>query len=161
MGTHPSGPSMVIDDKISLVEYIKARPACLGSIITDKFGQQLPFLFKVLSVQKSLSIQVHPDKVRYFLYSFISWPVSRVCRYPTGILISQRETDTPQAFWPMSEVFCWYSGLSAYTCMSYIESYFIGGPPVSNVAIRTPEGVLNWKVLPKPGNWTRDLLSKA
>lgn len=65
MGTHPKGPSVVASSEhagISLNEWIAKQPECLGSKVRAKFGDQLPFLFKVLSVNKSLSIQAHPNK---------------------------------------------------------------------------------------------------
>jgi mannose-6-phosphate isomerase len=46
IGTHPKGPSM-LDNGVSL---------------KDAIGAELPFLFKVLSAGKALSIQAHPDK---------------------------------------------------------------------------------------------------
>lgn len=49
MGTHPSAPSrMVMED---------------GSqrLLRDAIGEELPYLFKVLSVAKALSVQAHPD----------------------------------------------------------------------------------------------------
>ena len=47
--------------KISLRDLIKLQPlATLGSRITGK-NNDLPFLFKLLSAAKALSIQVHPD----------------------------------------------------------------------------------------------------
>jgi mannose-6-phosphate isomerase len=30
--------------------------------VTERYGGKLPFLFKVLSIQKALSIQAHPNK---------------------------------------------------------------------------------------------------
>lgn len=64
MGTHKSGPSVLWDDTdVTLEEYIKKNPATLGEATVRRFGQQLPFLFKVLSVGQALSIQAHPDKV--------------------------------------------------------------------------------------------------
>ena len=54
----------VLGDGSALSTYIDEHPDCLGKIITDKFGQQLPFLFKVLSVNQALSIQAHPNKVQ-------------------------------------------------------------------------------------------------
>ncbi|CAH8431255.1 unnamed protein product [Schistosoma curassoni] len=63
MGTHVSGPSFMMDSpSISLDTYISRNPHCLGSKVSEKFGNALPFLFKVLSVRKALSIQAHPDK---------------------------------------------------------------------------------------------------
>ena len=48
---------------MSLKDYIDNKPEILGKPIIDKFGNQLPFLFKVLSVNQALSIQIHPNKV--------------------------------------------------------------------------------------------------
>ena len=63
MGTHPNGPSMLKGPgALSLAEHISQKPEILGKDCRQKFGDQLPFLFKVLSVNKALSIQAHPDK---------------------------------------------------------------------------------------------------
>ena len=50
MGTHKNGPSTILIDnqEKNLLEYLNNKP--------------LPYLFKILSVNKPLSIQVHPDK---------------------------------------------------------------------------------------------------
>jgi len=64
MGTHPSGPSILAEGTLSgeqLLAYIRDHPEVLGDA-ADKFSVDLPFLFKVLSVKTSLSIQSHPDK---------------------------------------------------------------------------------------------------
>lgn len=66
MGTHPSGPSIISSPKLGkyhgqpLVSWLKDIPTALGS--TSSPSSDLPFLLKVLSVQKALSIQAHPDK---------------------------------------------------------------------------------------------------
>lgn len=62
MGTHPNGPAVIKGSKQSLGEYISQHPEVLGSSVRKTFGDQLPFLFKVLSVNKALSIQAHPNK---------------------------------------------------------------------------------------------------
>ncbi|KAJ6421420.1 hypothetical protein OIU84_028738 [Salix udensis] len=91
MGTHGSGPSFVVEGGVengdsigsgimSLKEWICKNPNVLGDKVLDKWGCDLPFLFKnswrpvmwtsgvaspsseVLSVAKALSIQAHPDK---------------------------------------------------------------------------------------------------
>lgn len=66
MGTHPNGPSQVNDpgssEKQSLLEWINSHDGCLGSKVSEIFEGKLPFLFKVLSVNKALSIQAHPNK---------------------------------------------------------------------------------------------------
>ncbi|KAI5948732.1 PMI1 [Candida theae] len=65
MGTHPSVPSQVIGFDETLRDLITAHPhELLSESIIKKFGssKELPFLFKVLSIEKVLSIQAHPDK---------------------------------------------------------------------------------------------------
>lgn len=86
MGTHESGPSYVVaaaevsvglpdsgvegkdgcdhkkGDVVSLKDWIERNPTVLGDKVLQKWGPSLPFLFKVLSVEKALSIQAHPDK---------------------------------------------------------------------------------------------------
>lgn len=69
MGTHPSVPSKVVEDpslqgKV-LRDVVGEDPArYLHPSVIEKFGsdKELPFLFKVLSIEKVLSIQAHPDK---------------------------------------------------------------------------------------------------
>merc|ERR1719321_980803 len=80
MGTHPSGPSMVMLSSpwrtvTPLSEWIKLNPSLLGPPRPEKDARlerrksmlrmsahSLPFLFKILSVRTALSIQAHPDK---------------------------------------------------------------------------------------------------
>ncbi|CAL5220012.1 g1957 [Coccomyxa viridis] len=62
MGTHPSGPATVEGaEGQTLSSWIAANPSALGSV-GSLFGSDIPFLFKVLSVETALSIQSHPDK---------------------------------------------------------------------------------------------------
>lgn len=63
MGTHPNGPSYVKGTGASLLQLIEKNPQWLGAKVLDQFGKDLPYLFKVLSVNQALSIQVHPSKV--------------------------------------------------------------------------------------------------
>ena len=62
MGTHPNGPSKIMESNQLLDEYIKDQPEVLGNTCRKLFGDNLPFLFKILSVNKALSIQAHPNK---------------------------------------------------------------------------------------------------
>lgn len=63
MGTHPSAPSRLMQTTKTLLDHIRSDPnRFLTPEIAKKFNQDLPFLFKVLSVNKALSIQAHPDK---------------------------------------------------------------------------------------------------
>ncbi|CAG8631503.1 13444_t:CDS:2 [Acaulospora morrowiae] len=62
MGTHPNGPSVLAEQPTTyLKDIIKSNPEVLTSEIA-KLYDDLPFLFKVLSVNKALSIQAHPNK---------------------------------------------------------------------------------------------------
>eukprot|EP00446_Apocalathium_sp_SHHI-4_P051065 CAMPEP_0177370112 /NCGR_PEP_ID=MMETSP0368-20130122/41809_1 /TAXON_ID=447022 ORGANISM="Scrippsiella hangoei-like, Strain SHHI-4" /NCGR_SAMPLE_ID=MMETSP0368 /ASSEMBLY_ACC=CAM_ASM_000363 /LENGTH=559 /DNA_ID=CAMNT_0018833337 /DNA_START=65 /DNA_END=1744 /DNA_ORIENTATION=+ len=64
MGDHPSGPSKVRTPNGAmtgcLISTLKRSPSVLG----EKLAQDgtLPFLMKVLSIEKALSIQAHPDR---------------------------------------------------------------------------------------------------
>ncbi|XP_062183308.1 mannose-6-phosphate isomerase 2-like [Phragmites australis] len=61
MGTHPSAPSSLAPD-VSLRGWLERNPAALGRAVAARWGGDLPFLFKALSVAKALSIQAHPDR---------------------------------------------------------------------------------------------------
>ena len=61
MGTHPSAPSTLADTGGQLLALLRDHPQLLGDAL-HAFGADLPFLFKVLSVDTALSIQSHPDK---------------------------------------------------------------------------------------------------
>ncbi|XP_055906178.1 mannose-6-phosphate isomerase [Eupeodes corollae] len=58
MGDHPSGPSVIKSSQVELGKFIADNNG--NGLIGDL--DKLPFLFKVLSIRKALSIQVHPDK---------------------------------------------------------------------------------------------------
>ncbi|KAJ9605469.1 Mannose-6-phosphate isomerase [Cladophialophora chaetospira] len=62
MGTHPSLPSKDLTTGRSLLDLVSDNQALMGEDITDKYNKKLPFLFKVLSINKALSIQAHPNK---------------------------------------------------------------------------------------------------
>ncbi|KAL1897264.1 Mannose-6-phosphate isomerase [Ceratocystis pirilliformis] len=62
MGTHPSNPSRDVQTGRTLLELVEGNEALLSKTIADKFGSKLPFLFKILSINKALSIQAHPNK---------------------------------------------------------------------------------------------------
>ena len=62
MGTHPSLPSKDLETKRSLLELVQDNQALMTPKIGERYGGKLPFLFKVLSINKALSIQAHPNK---------------------------------------------------------------------------------------------------
>lgn len=65
MGAHPKAPSTVIcnDSTVALNDFIARYPEdILGKKVVRRFGNQLPFLFKVLAAAEPLSIQAHPNQ---------------------------------------------------------------------------------------------------
>ncbi len=65
IGAHPRAPSAITQPLGlgTLDEVIDADPVgLLGSSTCDHFGNQLPFLFKVLAAVEPLSIQAHPNQ---------------------------------------------------------------------------------------------------
>ncbi|XP_056455594.1 mannose-6-phosphate isomerase [Gadus chalcogrammus] len=65
MGAHPKADAKIKDNltgETTLGQWIAQFPGCLGSKVKDTFQGQLPFLFKVLSVNTALSIQAHPNR---------------------------------------------------------------------------------------------------
>ena len=65
MGAHPSAPSGVDRAGTTLDAVIAAGPGReRGAQCAARFGGRLPFLLKVLSADKALSIQVHPSRAQ-------------------------------------------------------------------------------------------------
>ena len=58
MGTHPSGPSKVAHDGSLLMDWLADKPQTVGVVPEEYPANNLPFLFKVLSVRTALSVQV-------------------------------------------------------------------------------------------------------
>ncbi|EJD35520.1 mannose-6-phosphate isomerase [Auricularia subglabra TFB-10046 SS5] len=61
MGTHPALPSTLRESGTPLLDHLRTHPELLGNA-RDEYGGDLPFLFKILSIETALSIQAHPDK---------------------------------------------------------------------------------------------------
>ena len=64
IGAHPSAPSWLVDgdQRQPLDQAILARPeAMLGADCVQRFGARLPFLTKLLAIERALSVQVHPS----------------------------------------------------------------------------------------------------
>ena len=68
MGAHPKAPSIALcpdGSRLRLDELIETDPAgMLGSTTAERFAGKLPFLFKILSAGKPLSIQAHPSRLK-------------------------------------------------------------------------------------------------
>jgi mannose-6-phosphate isomerase len=63
LGAHPAAPSRVRDGaaRPGLHDVLAEDPSLLGVEVQRRFGQ-LPFLLKILAVDKPLSLQAHPSK---------------------------------------------------------------------------------------------------
>jgi mannose-6-phosphate isomerase len=69
MGAHPSSPSALVTGPDAaarpLPDAVAGDPAAvLGDAAVARFGPRLPFMLKVLAVERPLSLQVHPDAAR-------------------------------------------------------------------------------------------------
>ena len=64
LGAHPSAPSEIenVTGKQSLIEFLSQNLTALGQASRQQFGDELPYLLKILDVEKPLSIQLHPTK---------------------------------------------------------------------------------------------------
>lgn len=67
MGTHPSSPARLLSGE-TLASHLSAHPKLIGDKVAQRFAKagaaegNLPFLLKILAIEKALSIQTHPDK---------------------------------------------------------------------------------------------------
>jgi mannose-6-phosphate isomerase len=67
VGAHPTAPSQVETDAglVPLPDWIARAPErVLGAAVAARFGGELPFLLKLLAVERPLSLQAHPDAAR-------------------------------------------------------------------------------------------------
>lgn len=62
MGTHPKNPSKDLTTGRDLIDLVQDNKALLSQSVAAKYGEKLPFLLKILSINKALSIQAHPNK---------------------------------------------------------------------------------------------------
>lgn len=76
MGTHKNGPAKLADESATLSEFIKQNKDSLGA----HENGDLQFLFKVLSVEKALSVQVsflyfkfENRQKEYQAFSWVIW----------------------------------------------------------------------------------------
>ncbi len=62
LGAHPKAPALIANSNLNLIQFLKEHATnFMGAKICSKFKNSLPFLFKILSVNSSLSIQAHPS----------------------------------------------------------------------------------------------------
>ncbi|WP_432558547.1 mannose-6-phosphate isomerase, class I [Granulicoccus sp. GXG6511] len=63
LGAHPKAPS-TLPDGTPLDAHLAERPALIGAATVSRFGPRLPFLLKVLSADRALSLQAHPSRAQ-------------------------------------------------------------------------------------------------
>ena len=67
LGAHPSLPSLAVtaEGPVPLDELVRRDPTgMLGADVVETFGPRLPYLLKVLAVERPLSIQAHPTRTQ-------------------------------------------------------------------------------------------------
>lgn len=95
MGDHVSGPSLIKSSGEPLSKIIAADNSSAGG------AAMLPFLFKVLSIAKPLSIQVHPNKVwklsvlRKNDYDFV-WDLINANQYGLNLIFRRKLNNCTQ-----------------------------------------------------------------
>ena len=156
MGTHPKLPVRLPSGRL-LSEYLAAHPEELGDNVLSLFPQSkdgaLPFLFKVLSIGKALSIQAHPDKkLGAQLHARAPDVYTGESPYPAssqhGLMVLQTAVTSPR--WPSlshlsrhSSTFSLYQ-LSSHTsslCRSYQCSFPKRLSKPSNTLSNLPVGL--------------------
>jgi mannose-6-phosphate isomerase len=60
LGAHPSAPARVDGQPLNL--FLSQHPQVIGTASRAHFGDQLPYLVKVLSARHALSLQAHPSR---------------------------------------------------------------------------------------------------
>lgn len=64
-GAHSSGSSFVTDSDVTLHSRIAEQPGeYLGNDVIQVFGARLPFMLKLIAIERPLSIQVHPNQMQ-------------------------------------------------------------------------------------------------
>jgi len=67
IGAHPGASSeIIVDGEVTPLNKVidEAPVEILGEEVARRFGNRLPFLLKILSAGRALSIQAHPDRVQ-------------------------------------------------------------------------------------------------
>jgi mannose-6-phosphate isomerase class I len=89
MGTHPSGPARVNETDELLLTWLSTRPTAVGRVPKNYNSDDLAFMFKVLSIETALSIQVWNPSVEanpkfqcypcFFKYLALTVHLNRIC----------------------------------------------------------------------------------
>ncbi len=96
MGTHPSGPAKLWGSTVNLSDWIRSHPGCVGLVPPGYPVDDLPFLFKVLSVETALSIQVRNES-HFIIYRF-DYDLRDVQAHPNKELAQQLHSQYPTVY---------------------------------------------------------------
>jgi mannose-6-phosphate isomerase len=111
MGTHKKGPAVIKHPQplagTLLSDWLKTNQWALGEVVATEFGGELPFLFKVLSVNQALSIQAHPDKKRAGELHSRAPDKYPDANHKPEMVIALREFEGMCGFRPFSEIQSW------------------------------------------------------
>ncbi|KAI5797484.1 mannose-6-phosphate isomerase [Peziza echinospora] len=145
MGTHPSNPSLTHGGRTPqqpLLSLLHTNAALIGPSITEKFGENnLPFLFKVLSIGKALSIQAHPDKAlaeRLHARDPKNYPDGN---HKPEMAVAVTEFDGFCGFRPVAEIVGFLEGVPEFRSVvgEEVAREFVGY--INSKSGTTPEGV--------------------
>uniref|UniRef100_A0A915JVY8 mannose-6-phosphate isomerase n=1 Tax=Romanomermis culicivorax TaxID=13658 RepID=A0A915JVY8_ROMCU len=125
MGTHPKGPSLIMQSGQVLSKYLADNPAILGQSykVTNTDNFQLPFLFKVLSVNEALSIQSHPNKQQAKILHANDPKNYPDDNHKPEMAIALTEFEMLSGFRPSSEIINYINELSELKRLIRTESY--------------------------------------
>lgn len=123
MGTHKKGPAVIkhpqsLADTL-LSDWLRNNQWALGEAVAKEFGGNLPFLFKILSVNQALSIQAHPNKERA-----IELHAAAPDKYPD-------DNHKPEMVVAITE----FEGLCGFRPFSELQSWVVAVRELQNVRV--------------------------
>ncbi len=115
MGTHPKGPSKISHPRDlagqMLSDWLKSNQWALGNAVSAKYSGDLPFLFKVLSINKALSIQAHPTKSHAEILHRTAPELYRDSNHKPELAVAISEFEGFCGFRPFGEIRGFVSGV--------------------------------------------------
>ncbi|EJD06904.1 mannos-6-phosphate isomerase [Fomitiporia mediterranea MF3/22] len=139
MGTHASSPSLLLDGT-PLAQHLAENPSLIGDDIVTTFHAEdgnIPFLFKILAIEKALSIQTHPDKQTAEKLHAEQPTIYKDPNHKPEMAIALTPFTALCGFLPLPQIATFISSTSEFSCLipSTIASHFI-----SISTSRTPSG---------------------
>ncbi|KAI5122267.1 hypothetical protein M0805_002348 [Coniferiporia weirii] len=139
MGTHPKSPSHLLDGT-TLTEHLASNPSLIGDDIVTTFDAgdgNIPFLFKILAIEKALSIQTHPDRQTAEKLHAEQPDIYKDANHKPEMAIALTPFTALCGFLPLSQIAVFLSSTPEFSALipSTIISRFF-----SAAASRTPTG---------------------